>query len=219
VLMRRFGTNYLAALVLAGTVLAPGAGSQTQPPFHYSVTPLSRSFRAQMTSWHVGCPVPVSDLRMVAVSFWGFDGRSHQGKLVLHRLYVRPVVTALRALYYERFPIRRMQPVEAYGSSDDRSMAADNTSAFNCRGVPGSGSWSEHAYGRAIDINPLENPEVRNGVVSPPGGRVYTNRGKRAKGMIHAGDAAVRAFESVGWHWGGYWHSLKDYQHFSWNGR
>jgi hypothetical protein len=138
--------------------------------------------------------------------------------LVLHRSYTRPVITALRKLYQGRFPIRRMRPVEAYGSDDDRSMAADNSSAFNCRGVPGSSSWSEHAYGHAIDINPLENPEVRDGVVSPPGGRRYADRTKKAKGMIHAGDPAVRAFESVGWHWGGYWHSLKDYQHFSWNG-
>jgi hypothetical protein len=172
-----------------------------------------------MTSWHKGCPVPVSDLRLVRVSFWGFDGRAQQGRLILHHSYTRPVIKALRTLYNKRFPIRRMRPVEAYGSSDDVSMAADNTSAFNCRGVAGSGAWSEHAYGRAIDINPLENPEVRRGVVSPPGGRAYTDRGKWKKGMIHSGDRAVRAFEAVGWHWGGYWHSLQDYQHFSWNGQ
>jgi hypothetical protein len=172
-----------------------------------------------MTSWHSGCPVPVSELRLVKVSFWGFDGKAHRGELVVNAGFTRPVLTALRTLYEERFPIRRMRPVETYGSSDDRSMAADNTSAFNCRGVPGSTVWSEHAYGRAIDVNPLENPEVRNGVVSPPGGRAYLNRGKWRKGMIHAGDRVVRAFAAVGWKWGGYWHSLKDYQHFSWNGQ
>ena len=222
--MQRFGRSYrmgwaFMALVLAGSLFAPGAGSQTQPPFRSSVSPIGAAFRAQMTSWHKGCPVLVSDLRLVKVSFWGFDGRAHQGKLILHRSYTSLVIGALRTLYYERFPIRRMQPVEAYGSSDDRSMAADNSSAFNCRGVPGATSWSEHAYGRAIDVNPLENPEVRQGVVSPPGGRAYTNRSKQAKGMIRSGDATVRAFEAVGWHWGGYWHSLKDYQHFSWNGQ
>lgn len=213
------GWVILPALALAGALFVPTAGSQAQSPFRYSVSAISPAFRAGMTSWHRGCPVPVSDLRLVEVSFWGFDGRAHQGKLILHRSYTSPVVKALRTLYGARFPIRRMQLVEAYGSSDDRSMAADNSSAFNCRGVPGAGSWSEHAYGRAIDVNPLENPEVRQGVVSPPGGRKYTNRSKQAKGMIHSGDAAVRAFESVGWHWGGYWHSLKDYQHFSWNGQ
>ena len=209
----------LAVFALGAALLVPAAGAKAQPSFRSSVSPIGLAFRAQMTSWHRGCPVPVSDLRLVRVSFWGFDGRAHSGRLILQRSYARPVVRALRALYYKRFPIRRMQPVEAYGSSDARSMAADNTSAFNCRGVTGSSSWSEHAYGRAIDINPLENPEVRSGVVSPPGGRAYVSRGKWKKGMIHSGDKAVHAFEAVGWHWGGYWHSLKDYQHFSWNGQ
>jgi D-alanyl-D-alanine carboxypeptidase len=209
----------LAVFVLGAVLLVPAARAQMQAPFRSSVSPIGSVFRAQMTSWHRGCPVPVSDLRLVRVSFWGFDGRAHSGRLILQRSYARPVVKALRTLYSKRFPIRRMQPVDAYGSSDARSMAADNTSAFNCRGVTGSSSWSEHAYGRAIDINPLENPEVRSGVVSPPGGRAYVDRGKWKKGMIHSGDKAVHAFEAVGWHWGGYWHSLKDYQHFSWNGQ
>jgi D-alanyl-D-alanine carboxypeptidase len=215
---RRVSETFVA-LVLAGVLFVPTAGSQTQALFRSSVSPIGAAFRAQMTSWHRGCPVLISDLRLVKVSFWGFDGRAHKGRLILHRSYTTPVVKELRTLYYEHFPIRRMRLVEAYGSSDDLSMAADNTSAFNCRGVTGSSSWSEHAYGRAIDINPLENPELRQGVVSPPGGRAYTNRSKQAKGMIHSGDATVRAFEAVGWHWGGYWHSLKDYQHFSWNGQ
>ena len=216
--MKSLGCS-VVALALAGALLVPAAGSQIQPPFSYSVSPISPAFRAQMTSWHQGCPVPVSDLRLVSVSFWGFDGRAHRGKLILHKSYTSPVISALRTLYGGRFPIRRMQLVEAYGSSDDRSMAADNTSAFNCRGVPGAGSWSEHAYGRAIDINPLENPEVRQGVVSPPGGRKFTNRSRPVQGMIRPGDTVVRAFAAVGWRWGGYWHSLKDYQHFSWNGQ
>ena len=216
--MKRLGLGF-AALALGAVLFVPAAGSQAQAPFRSSVSPLSAAFRAQMTSWHRGCPVPVSDLRLVRVSFWGFDGRAHQGRLILHHSYASPVIKALRTLYYKRFPIRRMRPVEAYGSSDERSMAADNTSAFNCRGVTGSSVWSEHAYGRAIDINPLENPEIRQGVVSPPGGRAYTDRRKWKKGMIHSGDRAVRSFEAVGWKWGGYWHSLRDYQHFSWKGQ
>ena len=168
----------LAVFALGAALLVPAAGAKAQPSFRSSVSPIGLAFRAQMTSWHRGCPVPVSDLRLVRVSFWGFDGRAHSGRLIVHRSFTRPVVKALRTLYNKRFPIRRMLPVESYGSSDERSMAADNTSAFNCRGVTGSSSWSEHAYGRAIDINPLENPEVRSGVVSPPGGRAYVDRGK-----------------------------------------
>ena len=216
--MKRLGFG-LATLALGAVLFIPAAGAQTQPPFHSSVSPISAAFRAQMISWRKSCPVAISDLRLVRVSYRGFDGRAHQGRLILHRSYTSPVVKALRALYDERFPIRDMRPVEAYGSSDDRSMAADNTSAFNCRGVTGSSAWSEHAYGRAIDINPLENPEVRRGVVSPPGGRAYLDRRKWKKGMIRSGDQAVSAFAAVGWRWGGYWHSLQDYQHFSWNGQ
>jgi hypothetical protein len=110
--------------------------------------------------------------------------------------------------------------VEVYRADDDRSMAANNTSAFNCRRVSGSSSWSEHAFGRAIDINPVRNPYVtRGGRVSPPAGRAYVNRAGRAAGMIYAGDVVVRAFAAAGWRWGGHWSSSRDYQHFSATGR
>ncbi len=172
-----------------------------------------------MTSWRPGCPVRIGDLRLLRASYRGFDGATHQGVLVVNVDAVPAVVAALRSLFDARFPIRRMRLVEGYGADDDRSMAADNTSAFNCRRVTGSGTWSEHAYGRAIDVDPLENPEIRGSVVSPPGGAAYVDRSRRAPGMIHAGDATVRAFAAVGWRWGGYWHSPKDYQHFSATGR
>ena len=172
-----------------------------------------------MASWHRGCPVPVSHLRLVTVTYWGFDDRVHTGRLVLNRDAVRPAVQALHALYDARFPIRRMVLVDRYGADDDRSMAADNTSAFNCRLVEHSTSWSQHAYGCAIDINPLENPYIVGGQVLPPAGRPFTDRSLRRKGMIHGDDAVVRAFAAVGWRWGGSWTSPKDYQHFSANGR
>jgi len=183
--------------------------------FHASVAPAP----AHMVSWHRGCPVPVSDLRLVTLTYWSFDGLTRDGQLVVNRDAVRPIVHAMHALYDARFPIRRMVLVDRYGADDDRSMAADNTSAFNCRPVKGTSRWSQHAYGRAIDINPLENPYVLGNHVSPPRGRALANRALRRKGMIHAGDAAVRAFAAVGWGWGGYWRSPKDYQHVSANGR
>ena len=183
--------------------------------FHATVAPAPRD----LASWHAGCPVPVSDLRLVRLTYWGFDDRPHTGSLVVNRDAVRPVVRALRSLYEARFPIRRMVLVERYGTSDDRSMAADNTSAFNCRRVEGSTSWSQHAYGRAIDVNPLENPYISSRGVLPPAGRAFLERSLQRRGMIHAGDAVVRAFASVGWGWGGVWQGAVDYQHFSANGR
>jgi len=170
-------------------------------------------------SYRPGCPVPPSQLRAVTTRYRGFDGRTRTGTIVVHAAVAGDVLHVLRRLYRANFPIRRMTPVEAYGGSDDRSMAADNTSGFNCRRVGGSGSWSEHAYGKAIDLNPLENPYVHDGTVEPPAGRAFLDRSRRRKGMITRTSVAVRAFEAVGWHWGGRWTSAKDYQHFSTTGR
>ena len=128
-------------------------------------------------SWHPGCPVPLRDLRLLRLTYVGFDGRAHHGQLVVHRWYAEGFVHVFRRLYEERFPIRRMRLVDHYGADDDRSMAADNTSAFNCRLRAGSSTeWSQHAYGRAIDVNTVENPFVTPTHVSPPAGVAYVDR-------------------------------------------
>jgi hypothetical protein len=170
-------------------------------------------------SWHRGCPVGLDALRLVTLTHWGFDGRVHNGRLVVHRDAVGAITRVFRRLFALRFPIRRMEPVDRYGADDERSMAADNTSAFNCRPLEGTSRWSQHAYGRAVDINPVENPFLNGTRVSPPRGRAFADRTRRVPGMIHAGDAVVRAFAAAGWSWGGNWTSPKDYQHFSANGR
>jgi hypothetical protein len=185
------------------------------PPFHTSVAPVTA---AQLgASWRPGCPVGPEQLRVVRVSFVGFDGRAHTGVLVVNRSVTNDVQVAFRRLYAARFPIRRMEPVSAFGGSDDRSMAADNTSAFNCRYAvaPGPKRWSVHAYGEAIDVNTVENPYLEGGRVLPPAGRAFTDRGRHRRGMAVAGGALVRAFASVGWLWGGRWTASPDWQHFS----
>ena len=191
------------------------------PVFHGSSQPIDPQTRARMTSsWRPGCPVAIEDLRLLTVSHWGFDGRVRRGELVVHRAHAGGVLSVMRRLFEVRFPIERMQLVDVYGGDDDRSMAANNTSAFNCRAVSGQpGTWSEHAYGWAIDVNPVQNPYVRGGEVRPPNGAPFANRSRQAPGMIHSGDAVVRAFGSIGWEWGGNWRSAKDYQHFSATGR
>jgi D-alanyl-D-alanine carboxypeptidase len=172
-------------------------------------------------TYRAGCPVPPAQLRRVRVSHWGFDGRAHVGTLVVNRRVAGDVVAVFRRLYGARFPIRRMIPVSAYRGDDDASMAADNTSAFNCRAAVGSttGSWSMHAYGLALDVNPVENPYLLGGRPRPPAGRSYLDRSRVRPGMAIAGGVLVRAFESVGWRWGGRWRGSPDYQHFSTNGR
>jgi hypothetical protein len=157
-----------------------------------------------------------SQLRTVEVSYWDFAVRPQVGRVVVARRHAPAIVTVFRKLWTVRFPLRRLQPVSVYRGSDDASMAADNTSGFNCRFVGGTNRWSMHAYGEAIDVNPVENPYVRGSTVSPPAGRVYVDRSPYRKGMAVPGGVLVRAFASVGWKWGA---SFGDYQHFSTTGR
>lgn len=183
--------------------------------------PLTDEERAAMTgvSWRDGCPVSLDDLRVLELPHHTPDGGVARGKLVVHHDAADALEAAFAALFEQGFVITRMRPVRHYGGDDGRSMAADNTSAFNCRPVAGGRSWSEHAYGRAVDVNPLRNPYVRGGRVDPPGGRDWLERDAARPGVLVSGSPAVEAFRAVGWSWGGHWKSLKDYQHFSRSGR
>ena len=186
-----------------------------QPPFAHSVSHVTA---AQLPySWHRGCPVAPAQLRRVRLSYWGFDGRAHTGALVVNASAVGDVVRVFRRLYAGRFPVRRMRPIDAYRGVDERSLAADNTAAFNCRYAvaPGPKRWSVHAYGLAVDIDPVENPYVLNGRVHPRAGRAYLNRSRIRPGMAYRGGLLVNAFAAAGWQWGGRWTDSPDYQHFS----
>lgn len=200
------------------TPAAPGRGAET-PAFHGRAERIDAETRARMNgvSWHRGCPVGLDRLRLLTVSHWGFDGDVHRGRLVVNRDAAKAMLGAMRVLFHLHYPIRQMRLVDAYGADDHRSMDADNTSAFNCRTVAGSGGvWSEHAFGRALDLNPLENPYVtESGYVSPPAGAPFADRSRHAPGLIHRGGPVVAAFAAVGWEWGGNWPWPRDYQHFS----
>jgi hypothetical protein len=171
-------------------------------------------------SWHEGCPVAIADLRHLRLDHVGFDGHRHQGELVVHVDVADAVLEAFRRMYEARFPIQRVALVDEAGGSDAAAMAANLTTAFNCRRVTGGTGWSEHSYGRAIDINPVENPYISSrGTVLPPAGAAYLDRTTPVIGLIVEGGPAVAAFDAVGWHWGGRWRTIKDYQHFSATGR
>jgi hypothetical protein len=174
-------------------------------------------------TWRPGCPVARRELRDVTLSYWGFDGAFHEGHLVVHRDAADAMVRVFAALFAARFPIDRMVPIEAYGGDDDASTKANNTSAFNCRPAFGAKTgFSQHAYGRAVDINPVQNPYVRaDGSTLDPQAQRFAARSAVAAepGVITAGGAVVRAFAAQGWGWGGHFRAVKDYQHFSSNGR
>ncbi|WP_327582292.1 M15 family metallopeptidase [Nonomuraea sp. NBC_00507] len=167
-------------------------------------------------SWRPGCPVHYRDLRLITLSYWGFDGKPHTGELVVRETVTDDIVTVFRKLYGWRWPIKQMKLVDAYKADDFASVDADNTSAFNCRRATGSSRWSKHAYGEALDINPRENPYVTaTGGTAHQNAKNFTNRPLKGIGVINPGDKVVKALAQVGWEWGGYWSSAKDYQHFS----
>jgi D-alanyl-D-alanine carboxypeptidase len=212
------------AIVLAAALLCaafPVSSAATAPaPFRGAIERIDAAQAKRMTgvSWRPGCPVALRDLRLLRLSHWGFDGKVRTGRLIVHRDAARDLVQVFRDLYAVRFPIRRMVPVDAYGASDFRSIEADNTSAFNCRSVEGTTRWSNHAYGTAIDVNPIENPYVSGGRTSHTASGPYVARTPHRQGMAYEGGALVRAFDRIGWGWGGRWSSVRDYQHFSASG-
>ncbi|MCO5315778.1 MAG: M15 family metallopeptidase [Solirubrobacterales bacterium] len=223
------GAVLLVALALAGFSGSvpvgadpPATVERAGMPFRGAVLPIDGGLRRWIKgrSWHRGCPVPLKHLRLVTFRHHGFDRRIHSGRLVVNARYARGILRVMKVLYRRHFPIRRARLVDAYGADDHRSMNADNTSAFNCREIAGRpGVWSEHAHGRAIDLNPVENPWVESsGRVSPPAGRPFARRSRHRPGMVHRRDFVVRAFARAGWKWGGNWPWPRDYQHFSTTG-
>jgi hypothetical protein len=205
-----------------GPVLLPPAepAGETLPAFASSIDPIGTSVRRGMRTYDAqACPVPLADLRHVTVTHVGFDGRAQTGELVVNAAVADDVVDVFATLYAERFPIERMLLIDEYGGDDDASMAANNTSAFNCRRVSGSSSWSDHAYGQAVDINPVQNPYVVGTDVRPPAAQPFLSADRGvgaapAPGVIRDGDVVRTAFDRIGWQWGGSY-TDPDYQHFS----
>jgi len=195
------------------------------PAFQASSRTLPGPLRAELKTgghWHQGCPVARWQLRQLTVTYWGFDDQPHTGQLVVNAKAVGPLTKVFRRLYQLRFPIRHMQLSDMYGPLSSQPADEDVTGSFSCRqavpspcsGGTGTGSWSEHAYGEAIDIDPLENPYVGCGMTRDKDALAYVNRKNMRPGMVTP--AVVQAFRSVGWGWGGSWSgSTKDYMHFS----
>ncbi|HUS67324.1 MAG TPA: M15 family metallopeptidase [Kofleriaceae bacterium] len=222
----------------AGGVAGPDAGTDESPAddpddpgdsgdapadpvYHAEILPLSEEIRADMTgsSWHpdMGCP-SLDDLALISLNHRGLDGAVHDGELVVAATAAASVAQAFGALFDAGFPIERIERVDAYGGDDDASMAANNTSAFNCRRVTGGTGLSQHSYGTAIDLNPVQNPYVRGDTVLPEAGEAYVERTQVRPGMVTRPSAALDAFAAIGWTWGGDWDDPIDYQHFSASG-
>ena len=182
--------------------------------FEARIAPVPRRVLRRST-WSPRCPVDRSRLRYVQMVFWGFDRRPHTGEMIVHRSAARGVAAVFRTLFRHRFPIEEMRVVAASELDAPPTGDGNNTTAFVCRPARGSSSWSQHAYGLAVDVNPFHNPYVSDDVVLPELASAYTKRGWRRPGMVVPGGVVVRAFDRVGWSWGGNWSSVKDWMHFS----
>lgn len=174
--------------------------------------------RIQGHSYKDNCTIPLEELRYIRVLHVGFDGQDHEGELIVNRLIAEEVCAVFRELYEVRYPIEKIRLVDEYGADDNRSMADNNSSAFNYRVIDGTERLSNHAKGFAIDVNPLYNPYIRtrNGVqqVLPDHAYEYADRTKDHPYYIKKGDTCYQIFKSHGFTWGGEWKNSKDYQHF-----
>jgi D-alanyl-D-alanine carboxypeptidase len=207
---------------------APGPGdaaSSEAPRFDGRVWRLPIALREEMrgTTWKPGCPVPLDDLRLLRFNHWGFDGVVKRGPMVVHHEVAEDVLRVFRRLFRARFPVKRVALTKEFVPEEFEpriSTPRSVTAAFNCRPVitpvgPGD-NFSQHAYGLAIDINPVQNPYVTaDGFVRNRMAQRYVDRSRRLTGMIHDGDIVVRSFEAIGWSWGGDWTGDQDYMHFS----
>lgn len=191
--------------------------------FFEKISPIDNTIKTRMikgNSYRSGCPVGLNDLRYVEVSHYDFEGKCQIGELIVHRSIAQETVDIFRDLFRMGYPIRQMKLVSNYHGNDFASIEADNTSAFNCRFIGGTNKWSNHAYGKAIDINPLENPYVNtNGKTVHKRSVYYLKRVRQSDAstdlaMLLPHDEATQAFKKRGWIWGGDWYSIKDYQHF-----
>lgn len=165
-------------------------------------------------TWRPGCPVELSELVKLTVRHWTFEGETAEGILIVHQSAAPDLQAAFREAYAERFPIASMRPVVDFEGDDGRSMDANNTSAFNCRPkTPPARGYSRHAWGTAIDVNPVQNPWVRGERVLPRAGWAHADRESPRPGQLRPDSALVRALTARGWRWGGRWRRVQDYQH------
>jgi D-alanyl-D-alanine carboxypeptidase len=191
----------------------------TAPPAVFTGTVAPVTAADLGASWHPGCPVEPAGLRMVTVGIVGFDGVVRTGRVVVNADVADNVVEVFRRLFAARFPVRTMRPIFTQAEFEDFETPDDNSTGFSCRNAVNSNaapSWSQHAFGHAIDINPIENPYLNGGRVIPSSGAAFTDRANIRPGMATSDSVLVSAFRSVGWTWGV---GFRDYQHFSTNGR
>lgn len=149
-------------------------------------------------------------LTLITVEYFSFDKKLHRGQILIHEDLAKDLIEIFEIIKQKKFPIEKAIPINYYNWSDEKSMRDNNTSGFNFRKIRGSVKLSAHALGRAIDINPKQNPHIADGKFFPPNSSYDQN----AEGTITSDSFVVKEFKKRGWMWGGNWKRNKDYQHF-----
>jgi hypothetical protein len=202
------------------------APDEIRTRFSGRISAIPPAIAAEMrgTTWKPGCPVPISDLRLLHFNYVGFDGQIKRGPMVVNATVAQDILSVFEQLFDAGFPLKRVALAKEYKPKhNDPSKHRSVTASFNCRpAITIDGpqpTLSQHSYGLAVDVNPLQNPEVSlDGWVRDKAAKIYRDRTLDLPGMIHPDDVVVRAFASIGWKWGGNWSSMKDYMHFSLTG-
>lgn len=190
----------------------PGAG------FNARVTAPAPPDVIARSSWRPGCPIEAEELAWLRLAFWGFDDRRHTGELLVHEDVAGDLVSVFERLYEARFPMEELTIVTRDELEAPPTGDRNETTAYACRPTTGGATYSQHAFGLAVDVNSFQNPYVAGELVLPELASAYLDRTWERPGMIAADGPVVQAFASIGWEWGGDWQSLKDYQHFSESG-
>ena len=190
----------------------------TDDEFHWTINEIPLDVLAR-SSWESECPVTLDELSYLTMSHYGFDRRFHTGEMIVNASVAEDVVEVFRRLHEARFPIEQMRVITKEEIAAHPTGDWNDTTSFVCRPAVGSSSWSQHAFGTGIDINPFQNPYLKGDLVLPELASAYTDRDDVRIGMIVPGDVATEAFAEIGWIWGGNWGSLKDWMHFSLSGR
>ena len=208
--------NFIILISLCHSMLFAGFQAELS-----NITPKVKKRMLQGKSWKRGCPISLKDLRYLKLTYLDFKGQDKTGELIVHKSVANDVVDIFEALYIIGYPVKKMKLVSDYKANDWQSIENGNTSAFNCRQATGSKKWSKHSYGKAIDINPIENPYIaRSGRISHKASEKYRKRIHKKdtyadRAVLLRNDKATKIFKKYGWKWGGDWSGVKDYQHFS----
>ena len=202
---------FLPMLFLTALLSAGSLDIQSSDKLHHDVIVDSKmTFSEALT----GTKAPqklIDSLVLLDVVYLSVDKKKHAGQILINKSVRQDVEFFFDFLLRKEFIIEKVKPIVIYNWSDVKSMEDNNSSAFNYRNIEGTNRLSNHAFGRAIDINPQWNPVIhKDGRVSPENGKYDIKR----NGTFYQNHEIVREMKSRGWRWGGDFSSYADNHHF-----